>query len=104
MKNSAERKGGASFYETVTRQATSQPVHALAITDEANEAALGLILYDNNLERPRAAHLLRKTALTLCSVARRSEGEPSFVADPGQGTVEERAQLFTLFSKGTGYS
>jgi hypothetical protein len=104
MKNSAERKGQSKFYETVAQQAISQPIHTLAITDEANEMELGLILYDDNLEQPRAAHLLRKTALTLCCVARRSGGETTSQPDTGQVTVEERTQLFTLFSKGTGYS
>ncbi len=104
MKNSIQRKGATRFYETVAQQAISHPVHPLTITDEANDTVLGLILYDDNLEQHRAAHLLRKTALTLGGVARRMGAETTCQPDAGQVTVEERSQLFTLFNKGSGHS
>jgi len=90
-----------SFFREVTTKAGANPLNCLPLTDENGQRQMGLILYDATLEAARAAHLLRKTALALACPAGGGEtgmGRPAS-QNLCQVSVEERAQLFTLFGK-----
>ena len=99
MKKKTGHKRPVLFFETVTQEARNHPVRALSITDEENVAPLGLVLFDEALEEPRAAHLLRKTALSLSCACDTGDAAPPSHTDCGQVTVEERAQLFNFSRK-----
>lgn len=88
------------LFDSMAAEAATYPVHIVEVTDEADKRNMGLAILDGKLEEPRAAHLLRKTALALGFPS--EENQTATQPDNHhhcQVSVEERTQLFTLFAK-----